>query len=66
MPVTSRLWKFAIQKPHVRVPPSTVNALGSAAKLRDMIETFFVTVHTWLSIGIEPQFPNTLTINKAE
>lgn len=39
--------RFQIQAPHVKVPPGALTALGSSAQLREMIEDYFATVHTY-------------------
>ncbi|KAK5134599.1 hypothetical protein LTR08_006255 [Meristemomyces frigidus] len=42
--------RFAIQAPHVRVPPGALSALGNSAELRAMIEHYFTTVHGYFPI----------------
>ncbi|EME46578.1 hypothetical protein DOTSEDRAFT_70550 [Dothistroma septosporum NZE10] len=42
--------RLQIQMPYVKVPPGALTALGSSAELRDMIELYFATVHTYMPI----------------
>ena len=42
--------RFQIQAPHVRVPPGALTALGNSAELREMIEQFFATIHSYFPI----------------
>ena len=42
--------RFQIQAPYVRVPPGALTALGSSGELREMIEHYFATVHTYFPI----------------
>jgi hypothetical protein len=39
--------RFQIQAPYVKVPPGALTALGSSQQLREMIEEYFATVHTY-------------------
>ena len=39
--------RFQIQAPYVKVPPGALTALGSSQQLREMIEEYFSTVHTY-------------------
>lgn len=48
-----RYEQLSIQKPHVRVPPEVLEALGGPSELRDMIETYFLTTHTWLPMSMK-------------
>lgn len=42
--------RFQFQAPFVRVPPGALSILGSSAELREMIELYFGTVHTYFPI----------------
>ncbi|TKA79555.1 hypothetical protein B0A55_02741 [Friedmanniomyces simplex] len=42
--------RFQIQAPYVRVPPGAVSSLGSSQELRQMIEHYFVTIHSHFPI----------------
>ena len=42
--------RFQIQAPHVKVPPGALTALGNSAELREMIEYYFSTVHSYFPI----------------
>ena len=39
--------RFQIQAPYVKVPPGALTVLGNSAQLREMIEEYFATVHTY-------------------
>jgi hypothetical protein len=42
--------RFQIQPPYVRVPPGALTALGNSTDLRQMIEHYFNTVHSYFPI----------------
>lgn len=42
--------RFQIQAPFVRVPPGALTALGNSSELRQMIERYFASVHTYFPI----------------
>jgi Fungal specific transcription factor domain len=42
--------KFTIPKPRMLVPPEILDALGDIGELRAIIDTYFLTVHTWMPI----------------
>lgn len=42
--------RFHVQMPYVKVPPGALTALGSSAELREMIELYFATIHTYMPI----------------
>lgn len=42
--------RFQIQAPFVRVPPGALTALGNSSELRQMIEQYFASVHTYFPI----------------
>ncbi len=42
--------RFQIQAPYVRVPPGALSSLGSSQELRQMIEHYFLTIHSHFPI----------------
>ncbi|KAI9868189.1 MAG: hypothetical protein M1813_006934 [Trichoglossum hirsutum] len=42
--------RFAIPKPRVLAPPETMDALGDITEVQMMVETYFLTAHTWMPI----------------
>lgn len=42
--------RFQIQAPYIKVPPGALTALGNSTELREMIEYYFSTVHTYFPV----------------